>query len=361
MQGASGSLSYDQTETAAGELVLEDEELLVAFDRGTGALTRMQRKSTHWTIERRPTLAASFRLHAPLPNRRDNFVLGSKQRTASAEKIAGNQVRFKWKSLISEHGGVLPMTLTATVTLKGGAVTFDAILENDSPLWVETIDYPYFGDLSPQTADTPIHTQHMMYDDLVSNEIHPHFTESGYWGIRFPRKTIESWQSQLCLIQTPQEGIYVGMHDPAIRYLLEFTFEQHPGTIDSVVAEVPTQDEISNTPVHLEFRTRHFVFAHPHSRTELAPIVVRTYTGDWHAGIDLYKEWRATWFVAPRVPAWTKDVHSWLQLQINTPEDDFSIPYRDLIKYGEECAQNGVTAIQLVGWNRGGQDRGDPS
>ena len=87
LQGASGSLSYDQTETAAGELVLEDEELLVAFDRGTGALTRMQRKSTHWTIERRPTLAASFRLHAPLPNRRDNFVLGSKQRTASAEKI----------------------------------------------------------------------------------------------------------------------------------------------------------------------------------------------------------------------------------------------------------------------------------
>jgi hypothetical protein len=201
----------------------------------------------------------------------------------------------------------------------------------------------------------------MMYDDLVSNEIHPHFTESGYWGIRFPRKTIESWQSQLCLIQTPQEGIYVGMHDPAIRYLLEFTFEQHPGTIDSVVAEVPTQDEISNTPVHLEFRTRHFVFAHPHSRTELAPIVVRTYTGDWHAGIDLYKEWRATWFVAPKIPAWTKDIHSWLQLQINTPEDDFSIPYRDLIKYGEECAQNGVTAIQLVGWNRGGQDRGDPS
>ena len=357
----SGELSFEPTAPGTGELVLEDEELLVAFDRTTGALTRMQRKTTQWTIERRPALAASFRLHAPMRGRRDNFVIGNKQRATGVEKIASNQVRIQWKNLGSEHAGVLPITLTAIVSLKRGTLTFDCALENDSSLWVETIDYPYFGDLSPQTPTTPIHTQHMMYDDLVSTEIHPSFTESGYWGIRFPRKTIESWQSQVCLIQTPQEGIYVGIHDPAIRYLLEFTFEQHPGTIDSVVSRAPDQDEISDIPVHLEFSTCHFVFARPHSIVELAPIVIRTYSGDWHAGIDLYKEWRATWFVAPKVPAWTKEIHSWLQLQINTPEEDYSIAYRELIEYGEECAQNGVTAIQLVGWNRGGQDRGDPS
>ena len=62
-----------------------------------------------------------------------------------------------------------------------------------------------------------------------------------------------------------------------------------------------------------------------------------------------------------KIPAWAKNVHSWLQLQVNGAEDDFAIPYREIAKYGEECAQNGVAAIQLVGWNRGGQDRGDPS
>jgi hypothetical protein len=46
---------------------------------------------------------------------------------------------------------------------------------------------------------------------------------------------------------------------------------------------------------------------------------------------------------------------------VDGAEQDYSIPYRDLVKYGEECAANGVTAIQLVGWNRGGQDGGDPS
>ncbi len=53
----------------------------------------------------------------PLPNRRDNFVLGSKQHASRVEKISNNQVRIEWKDLVSEHGGVLPITFTATVTL----------------------------------------------------------------------------------------------------------------------------------------------------------------------------------------------------------------------------------------------------
>ena len=35
--------------------------------------------------------------------------------------------------------------------------------------------------------------------------------------------------------------------------------------------------------------------------------------------------------------------------------------FRDLAKIGEECARHGVKAIQLVGWNDGGQDQGNPS
>ena len=31
------------------------------------------------------------------------------------------------------------------------------------------------------------------------------------------------------------------------------------------------------------------------------------------------------------------------------------------MQYGEEYARNGVRAVQLVGWNLGGQDRDDPS
>jgi hypothetical protein len=94
-------LSAEQAAEAAGEVVLQDEELLIAFDVVSGALVRMERKSTHWPIERRPALGISFRLHAPLPNRRDNFVLGSKQRAVKVEKISEGEVSLQWKNLQS--------------------------------------------------------------------------------------------------------------------------------------------------------------------------------------------------------------------------------------------------------------------
>jgi len=353
-------LSPAQAAAAAGEIVLQDSELMVAFDPVSGALTRMQRKSSQWTIERRPALGVSFRLHAPLPQRRTNFVLGHKQRAASVEKISENQVRLQWKDMLSEHGGVLPITFTATVTLKDGVLTFDGKLDNQSSLPVETIDYPYFGDITPPSPDSHMQVEHLWTGALSGDEIYPHFSNAlGYWGVRNPTKTINTNQSQFCLIQTPEQGIYVAMQDPAIRYLLQFTYEQHPGVVEADI--VPKQDEISGIPVHLEFRTCHFIFAHPHSTVDLTPVVMRTYTGDWHAGLDVYNQWRKTWFGKPHTPSWALDVHSWTQLRVNGAEQEFNVPYRELPKYIDDCAANGVAAIQVTGWNHGGQDGGDPS
>ena len=202
----------------------------------------------------------------------------------------------------------------------------------------------------------------MWYGNLAGEEIYPQFVNSkGYWGVDYPTKTVESKQTLFCLIQAPEQGLYVEMDDPAISYLLEYTFEQHPGVLESIDDLVPKGTQISGTPVHLEFRTCHFLFVQAHSAKKLCTVVLHPYTGDWHAGVDLYKEWRGKWFKPAALPAWTQDVHSWQQLQIDGAEEDFRIPYRDITRYADECARNGVTAIQLVGWNRGGQDRGDPS
>jgi hypothetical protein len=359
-------MSAAQAAAVSGEVVLEDSQLVVAFDPGTGALTRIEHKATHWTVERRPALGASFRLLAPLPAQRTNFVLGQKQRAKSVEKISSDQIRLVWSDLESEHGGVLPITFTATVTLKNGELTFDGILDNQSSLHVETIDYPYFGDLNPPAPDAPLVVEHMWTGALSGEEVYPNFPGpggTGYWGILYPTKTVNSdptFQCQFCLIQSSDQGIYVGVHDPALRYFSQFTFEQHPGVIDWNSNAVPRTDEISGLPVHLEFRTCHFTYTHPHSSTTLAPVFMRAYSGDWHAGLDVYREWRKTWFGSPHIPEWVKDVNSWQQLQIDGAEQDYSISYRDLLKYGMECADNGVAAIQLVGWHKGGQDGGEP-
>ena len=346
----------------AGEVTLEDDSLRVAFDTDSGALTRLEDKASHWVIERRPELGVSFRLHAPLPDRRDNFVLGQKQRAAEVKKLSDNEVRLQWKNLASEHGGVLPITLTADVALTNGVLTFNATLENDSALTVETIDYPYFGDFTPPARNASLAVRTMLYGNLGSDGIYPDFaSEKGYWGVNFPIKTFGSQRSLFCLIQALDQGWYVEMADPTQPYLLEYTFEQHPGVVQSVNNPVPQSDEMSGLPVHLEFRTCHFVFARPNSTVTLAPVVMRSYRGDWHAGVDLYKAWRATWFKPPHLPDWARQVHSWTMLRMNTPEEDYTIPYTNFVSYGAEYAANGVKAVQLVGWNIGGQDRDDPS
>jgi hypothetical protein len=345
----------------AQEVFLQDNKLLVAFDSSTGALIRMENKSTNWIIERRAELGVSFRLFVPLSDRRYNYVLGQKQKATRVEKISEHELQLEWNNLLSENGGVLPIKVIANVRLQEGSLTFKATLENNSSSTVETIDYPYFGDFNPPARNSSMDVRSMWYGNLESNEIYPEFNNAkGYWGVFCPTKTFDSNRSLFCLIQAPKEGLYVEMHNPTQPYLLQYTFEQCPGVISSITNEVPQQDEISGKQNHLEFRTTHFIFTHPKSKIDLVPVVIQGYSGDWHSGVDLYKQWRTTWFQQPHVPCWIKEVNSWQQLQINSPEQDYRVPYTKLIKYAEECAQNGINAIQVVGWNHGGQDGDDP-
>jgi Domain of unknown function (DUF6259) len=349
-----------QAAAVSGEVVLQDDEFLVAFDSASGALTRMQHKPTNWVIQRRPALGVSFRMLVPIPGRRANFVLGQKQRAASVTKLSDNQARIVWNDLASEHGGIIPIRFTATVTVKNGRLSFDATVENNSPHPIETIDFPYFGDLNAPATDSSIAARTMWYGNLSNDELYPNFGNAkGYWGVDFPTKTFGSNRSLFCLIQAPNAGLYFEMSDPTLPYYLEYTFEQHPGVMHG--SAVPRVDEFSGFPVHLEFRTCHFAYVQPHSTRSLAPIVVRAYKGDWHAGVDVYREWRNTWFKKPQLPPWAREVHSWTMLRMNSPEEDYTISYSKFIEYGEEYAKYGVKAVQLIGWNIGGQDRDDPS
>lgn len=266
---------------AAG-ITLEDNSLLVSFDSESGALTRFEDKSTHWLIERRPELGVSFRLFAPLPNRRYNPVFGQKQHAAEVTKVSNNEIRIRWENLVSENGGVLPMSFTADVTLNNGRLTFAATLTNNSALTVETIDYPYFGDFNPPSRDSSMSACTMKNGQLQPDELYPHFhNEKGYWGVTWPTKMLEPQNSHYCLIQSPDEGLYVGTaHRP--HYRVQYVFEQHPGLISGVTSLVPPEDEISGIPVHLEFRVCHFVFAGPHSTTTLAPVLVKRQPGELH-------------------------------------------------------------------------------
>jgi hypothetical protein len=114
----------------AADVVLADDSIRAAFDSVSGALVRLESPATGWAIERSPELGLSFRLHAPLPGRRDNFVLGAHQAGARVERVSDREVRITWHDLRSEHGGVLPMDFVETVRLEHGELRFEAKLLN---------------------------------------------------------------------------------------------------------------------------------------------------------------------------------------------------------------------------------------
>ncbi len=320
----------------AEEVTLEDNSMLVAFDSHSGALTRLENKTTGWDIEQRPQLGLSFRLDLLLPNHKEVMVEGREQNAVSVRKISSNLARLQWNNLRDENGSVLPITFTANVTLADGKLTFAATLKNQSPLMVKFVEFPCFGDLSRAPDGAPLRASHLWYGNLQSAPV-------------APAQTIETWQSLFCLIQSPAQGIYVDMADPTQPYLIDFNFQQ-PGSAKSAA-----------DPLRVQFHARHFIYAHPHSTRKLAPIVIQCYSGDWHAGVDLYKAWRATWFKPPPIPDWVRQLNSWQQVQINSPVQDYRVPFTNLLSYAQQCADNGVGAIQLVGWNKGGQDGGLPS
>jgi hypothetical protein len=137
-------------------------------------------------VQRRPELGVSFGLLAPLAQQRANFVLGQEQTAANVERVSPTEVQIVWKDPVGEHGGVVPLVLTATAMLVNGVLTFNATLVNNSSLTIETIDYPYFGDFTSPRPETPMHTERLWIGALNAEEIYPHFNNGkGYWGVLY--------------------------------------------------------------------------------------------------------------------------------------------------------------------------------
>jgi hypothetical protein len=143
--------------------------------------------------------------------------------------------------------------------------------------------------------------------------------------------------------------------------LVAWHTELRPGYGSSIDHRVPDGGTVGGLDVATRFAAIHTPYIQPGETRTLTPIALEAYQGGWQQGTDIYKAWRNTWMKPALPPAWAREPHAWLQLHINSPEDELRLPFRDLPKVAEQCARHGIQAIQLVGWNDGGQDQGNPS
>lgn len=344
----------------AGSLVLD-------FDESTGALVDLVAAETNWKILKREALGLSWRLLVPVGDElRNNPVYGEKQSAPAVEK-GEDYIRFTWDGIVSERAGTLDIRLTVTVRAEGRQAVWYTEIENRSPYIVESVYSPYLGDVT--RPDGAQWMKGLLYDYETVQEwnMWPVFDQhEGCHSVDYPTqygKNSPCSSAPGCpffLIRSEEQGLYAGVKDTRGE-LIAWNNELRPGYDSAIDSRVPLTDTIADKPVHIRFAPVHMPFIQPGDTFALTPVALEAFTGGWQKGVDIYKAWQQTWTNEAVPPAWARDVHSWLQLHINSPEDELRLRFTELPKVAEECAKYGVKAIQLVGWNDGGQDQGNPS
>ena len=348
---------------------LENETLRLEFERAHGTLVGLTALPSGWRILDRPQVGLSFRLLVPLSEEhRNNPVFGEKQPVAQLDVAADRRsATFTWDSVTAEAGERLDIRLTLKVSLTVRQAVFAMTVENHSPFTVENVYCPYLGDVQHPSQAEYFKTFSSNYGTVSEFSLWPTFQNlRGYFGVDYPTQ-FAPWSSNVgapmtpyMLLRGPDEGLYAGV-DTSSAELVAWHAELRPGYGSSIDARVPEARTIAGQEVVTRFAAVHLPYVLPGETRILTPVVLEAYRGGWQAGVDIYKSWLAQWFKPAPLPDWARQPHAWQQLHINSPEDELRIPFRELPKIGAECARHGVKAIQLVGWNDGGQDQGNPS
>lgn len=349
-------------------IVLQNTTLRLEFDRATGALMGLTSADGRWEILNRPHLGLSFYLLMPLPDRRNNPVFGEKQSApALVASPDGTAVRFTWNGITSEFGGKHDVTVTIDIRLTERQAVYTMTLENRSELIIESAYCPYLGDVQRPSGAEWFKTFIYRYASAHEGNLFPVFDNMrGYFGVDHPT-LLPEWNAAsgapttpYILLRDAKQGLYVGVNSASTEFVT-WLLELRPGYGSSIDERVPEGSSISGKDVSTRFAAAHMPYVQPGETRELTPIVLEIFEGGWQQGVDIYKRWRDSWMKRPYIPEWAREPHAWQQLHINSPEDELRIRFTDLPKVAEECARHGVKAIQLVGWNDGGQDRGNPS
>ncbi|MGO8718824.1 MAG: DUF6259 domain-containing protein [Acidobacteriaceae bacterium] len=347
--------SPSSAELAPDMVVLQSEALRVAIHSDSGCVQELATRDGAWKLQR-----AGLRLHVPAPDHRFHY-LSERNTGKPLIESDGEQAIITWAGFESDRMGKLDIEVKQSVRLVGDGVHFSYEIRNGSPAVIESYSYPRLKGLRPPAGDKGMCQVAWNYSGMSSASLWPSFgNEVGYYGYDTPAQLrMLGTDKQFCLVLSDSRGLYVGYHDQHQRQAVQICFSLSPAWVDSFNdSAIDPSGKVADSAIAID--PNHLCFVQPGASQRSAALVLQPFTGDWHVGADIYKGWRRTWYKAPITPTWVQDVHSWQQIQINSAEDRLSFPYKDLTRYAEVCRRWGVKAIQLTGWQKGGQDRDFP-
>ncbi|MEG2350716.1 MAG: DUF6259 domain-containing protein, partial [Hungatella sp.] len=303
----------------------------------------------------------------PLDQKRNNDAWGHEQKSSPKCEQTETSISFTWDKITSQFGGEHDITVKTTCCIEHDQAVFKMHITNNASCIVENVYYPYIGDLYRPTGCKRFTFQHAEYTGIREQEFYPLFPNcAGTHSVDYPTMTVEDHgncpMNPFGLISDDNgNGLYFGVAERRME-VSTWHAEYLPGWSNSNDFRVFEEDEVDGKDTYVRFAVGHLPFVAPNTEFEILPFSMDAYKGNWATGVSCYTKVSEAWNHYPdTVPGWARDPHAWLQIQINSPEDELRLRFTDFPKVGAECKKYGVKVIQLVGWNDGGQDRGNPT
>jgi Domain of unknown function (DUF6259) len=363
-----------ETSRAATPVRLEAPGLCLAFDRETGAIVEFGDRPLGLSLNQ--DRAESWRLMAPLPERRGHYVSGRGQRLRDLEEDDG-LVRLRWGPIESEVG-TLEIDVTMEVRIVDGEARFRTSIENRSHLLVEELVAPCLaGMMVPPDRDA----WRMIGPRVISGAWEYPVFDTVPCSFHGPRKPFilhpypGGWTHDMALgmpwIALEHEsgrGLYFANRDDAFTFscaLLEFDSEMRidtpsSGDFGSVAPQRWPMEAGEDSTLALAWTA--FPFAAPGESFEGPEIVLRALSGGWreaaeHFGADLESRVGRI----PRKTTWLAESDGWVATAMMFNDGTIRRRVEDLPQVAANAAEVGVSTILLMGWNVGGLDGGYPN
>ena len=348
------------------ELISPDGRTVCGIDGATGSLVSLRSGEDGWAVLADARSARPFDLLIPRPERRLNrtrdVVQGS---PVVVDQLSGGAVELRWDRVATGPEASHDVSVVARYALEGDGLVCTVKIDNRSDLVVENVVFPCLPDLQPPDRADSFGSFTYSYGTAKRHRLWPHFDNVvGYFGVDRPTIVQDAHAlavpgSTFVLLEGAGRGLYVGIDEPRPE-LLSFVFELEPGYGESIDSRVPEGPTVGGKDVRLELSPVHIPYVMPGESRSLPGVRLQFYVGDWHEGAAIYRARRRTWMGPSTPPSWASEPHAWQQVQMNSPEGERRYHFSDLPGIARECADAGVRAVQLVGWNDGGQDQNNP-
>ena len=137
-------------------------------------------------------------------------------------------------------------------------------------------------------------------------------------------------------------GLYFGSHDKTFQTTLHIAQANVPdATVDMMMVKLPFIKSRQT------FKCEDFI---------LAP-----YSGTWHRGADIYKEFLHKNIELPQIPEPLKFFSGWERIIMRTQYGNNLFMFRDLPEIAAELKECHVDALLIFGWHSGGHDNDYPN